>query len=179
MKETARVKERISALEQELKSKISETPKLEEALASCYENGADPGKASNALSEHKDRVTAMVAALRGLDERLYNVQKAERDKLSAEIRHKAEDDFKKAMKAAASALKPLRKSLSEILDKSAADELTGRIVESLKTEIWNVIDEAAQERFVQEVPCSPSLPPQRDDQGEVMTAQLAFRRDKA
>jgi hypothetical protein len=178
MTETRKIMGRIEELEAELKAKLAETPKLEAALATAYERGTDPAKAQRALTEHRDAVAGMVAALRGLDERLYETQQAERNRLSAEIRQKAEDDFKKAMRSAAQSLKPLKKSLVDILDKLSADELTGRIVESLKTEIWNVIDEAAQERFIAEVPCAPSLPPQRDDQGRIMIAQLAFRRDR-
>lgn len=174
MKKTREMMDRISELETELKAKIAETPKLEQQLAAAYERGTDPGRAQRALSEHRDAVSGMVAALRGLDARLYETQKSERERLSGEIRKKAEDDFTKAMKAAAQSLKPLRKSLGEILDKSAVQELTTTIIESLKSSIWETIDAASQERFVSEVPCAPALPPERNDQGRIVTEQLAF-----
>jgi conjugal transfer/entry exclusion protein len=172
MKATAKMMERIRSLENEVSEKIKDREQLEQDLASAYETGADAQGILKKLGEVKDAISGGVAALKNLDERLYRIQRdehyAESKKLDAEARAR----FEKTLKNVAGSMGPVKKALSDTISKATMPRLIDKLVMSISEDLWAAIDAENSELYLSHVPCMPSAPSDRDDEGKPVTRAL-------
>jgi chromosome segregation ATPase len=156
---TNELEKKIDQLQIDVKKALAKKEELKENLADIFEAGTeDPAATLKKLAEIKDSIEGQISALRVLSKKKHIVQNEENQSQELSLQKEENQLYQSTMKNIISKLEPVRKILSNTVQKNALPALMSKIHDDIGAAAWLAIDDDFAIRFLKEVPLpSPGI----------------------
>ena len=162
---TQELRERIEALEASVAEQNDTVDAAEQSVADAYAEGRDAAKELDALARAKDELAGKVQALKDLEQRIIKVSREENRERREELAAEARKRYQSAMKAIAKTISPLQGALEKALPKRLAEQTVKSLDTTIRRTVWEHVNAAFSEDYVDFVPAIVKSAPARDVRG--------------
>jgi hypothetical protein len=171
MTETKLMYERVAKLLDDVKAKKAEITALEKKLADAYAEDGDAVVVMKDLQLSRADLGAMLGALKELEQKAFDTQLREHTEMSKAVEEEARAKFTSTMEDIASSLRAVKKPLGKALkDRTITKKTMAQMLDAVADTIWAAMLAEFNESYKETVPCYPSKPVPRDDQGDPLDA---------